>query len=87
MYAELIKFNETNKRMTGKDQSKILRFSTNTTSPAHETSKKYQATAKYDRKSLKKRLSLEEWMHYELRKLYNCKARVYFLICIFVVFS
>eukprot|EP00111_Clytia_hemisphaerica_P014940 TCONS_00043996-protein len=57
------------------DGSKILRFTSDTASPKHQepSGKKYQATAKYDRKALKKRLVVEEWLHYELRRLYQCK--------------
>ena len=59
--------------MTDEESTKILRFSSETSSPLL-SSKKYQATAKYDRKALSKRLSVEEWMHYQLRKLYECKV-------------
>ena len=60
--------------MADESGSKILRFSSDTGSPKHQESsgKKYQATAKYDRKALKKRLEVEEWLHYELRRLFNC---------------
>ena len=63
------------------EHSKILRFSSNTSSPTHDSSlKKYQATAKYDRKALNQRLCLEEWMHYKLRNLYECKVFSFFCI-------
>ena len=57
------------------ESTRILRFSAGTHSPTHqESGKKYQATAKYDRKALKKRLEVEEWMHYELKRLYQCEV-------------
>lgn len=57
-----------------REQNKVLRFTSGTTSPTNDSGKKYQATAKYDRKLLKVRLSIEEWMHYQLQKLYSCQV-------------
>ncbi|XP_047126542.1 protein phosphatase 1 regulatory subunit 14B [Hydra vulgaris] len=53
-------------------QGGILRFNGVNESPSF--SKKYAATAKYNRKTLSMRLELEEWMHDQLRKLYNCQS-------------
>ena len=53
-------------------QGSILRFNILEGSP--NSSKKYAATAKYNRKTLNKRLELEEWMHDQLRKLYDCQV-------------
>lgn len=74
--------------MADESGSKILRFSSDTGSPKHQESsgKKYQATAKYDRKALKKRLEVEEWLHYELRRLFNCEVVIHFTFLIFDLF-
>ena len=50
--------------------AKVLRF--NTDVPVEVQRAKYQATAKYDIKLVRKRLEIEEWMHFELKTLYKC---------------
>ena len=61
------------KAVSGENDSKVLRF--NTDVPVEVQRAKYQATAKYDIKLVRKRLEIEEWMHFELKKLYNCAVR------------
>eukprot|EP00112_Aurelia_sp_Birch-Aquarium-sp1_P003831 Seg1431.5 transcript_id=Seg1431.5/GoldUCD/mRNA.D3Y31 product="Protein phosphatase 1 regulatory subunit 14C" protein_id=Seg1431.5/GoldUCD/D3Y31 len=51
--------------------AKVLRF--NTDVPVEVQRAKYQATAKYDIKLVRKRLEIEEWMHFELKTLYKCE--------------
>lgn len=52
--------------------AKVLRF--NTDVPVEVQRAKYQATAKYDIKLVRKRLEIEEWMHFELKTLYKCEV-------------
>ena len=56
----------------GESESKILRF--NSDVPVEVQRAKYQATARYDIKLVRKRLAIEEWMQSELKKLYNCEV-------------
>jgi len=56
-----------------KEADKILRFDEALSASTAESSKKYPSTAKYNRQALNKRLTLEEWMHYELRRLFGCQ--------------
>lgn len=55
----------------GDGETKVLRF--NNEVPIEVQRTKYQATAKYDRKLVRKRLEIEEWMHDTLKVLYGCK--------------
>ncbi|XP_065051799.1 protein phosphatase 1 regulatory subunit 14C-like [Rhopilema esculentum] len=55
----------------GQSDTKVLRF--NSDVPTEVQKAKYQATAKYDIKLVRKRLEIEEWMHFELKKLYCCE--------------
>jgi len=55
----------------GDSESKVLRFTSDV--PVEVQRAKYQSTAKYDIKLVRKRLEIEEWMHFELKKLYNCE--------------
>ena len=66
-------------RESGGD-TKVLRF--NNEVPIEVQRTKYQATAKYDRKLVRKRLDIEEWMHNELKKLYRCKVSCTNTICL-----
>ena len=65
------------KTASGETESKTLRF--NSDVPIEVQRAKYQATARYDIKLVRKRLAVEEWMHSELKKLYNCE------VCLFYV--
>ena len=56
----------------GESESKVLRFTSDV--PVEVQRAKYQSTAKYDIKLVRKRLEIEEWMHFELKKLYNCQV-------------
>eukprot|EP00794_Sanderia_malayensis_P017706 gene17706-19475_t len=58
-------------RVVSTGDTKVLRF--NNQVPIEVQRTKYQSTAKYDRKLVKKRLEIEEWMHNELKILYRCK--------------
>lgn len=69
------------KTASGESDSKVLRF--NSDVPVEVQRAKYQATAKYDIKLVRKRLEIEEWMHFELKKLYNCEVSVFLVIEIF----
>lgn len=53
-------------------ETKVLRFTSDV--PVEVQRAKYQATAKYDIKLVRKRLEIEEWMHFELKNLYNCEV-------------
>ena len=57
---------------SGQNDTKVLRF--NSDVPTEVQKAKYQATAKYDIKLVRKRLEIEEWMHFELKKLYSCEV-------------
>ena len=59
----------------GDGETKVLRF--NNEVPIEVQRTKYQATAKYDRKLVRKRLEIEEWMHDTLKVLYGCKVRAF----------
>ncbi len=64
--------------------TKVLRF--NNEVPIEVQRTKYQATAKYDRKLVRKRLEIEEWMHNELKILYRCKVCKILYRCYVYVF-
>ena len=54
-------------------------------SHADDKSKKrnIHVTAKYNRKQMRLRLNIEEWMDGQLRKLYECEVNKHFVLIVY----